>query len=266
RALGWQVESVPWRTRGVPWDEFEAVVIRSPWDYQDDPEAFLDVLAEIERSQAELFNSLDLIRWNLSKTYLRDLEGRGVATVPTLWQDGLQSGDLDRIFDQVGADEIVLKPLISANADGAFRLNRQTPAERIAQAQAYYSRRPFLAQPFLRSVVDEGEFSLFYFNGEYSHCILKTPKPRDFRVQEEHGGDIRAAQPEQSLLSSAQQVLDALQSPPLYARADLVRCNADDNTPFRLMELELIEPSLYLRMDPDAPARFAQALNTRATH
>jgi hypothetical protein len=115
----------------------------------------------------------------------------------------------------------------------------------------------------VRAVVAEGEYSLFYFNGVHSHTIIKTPKADDFRVQEEHGGLIQAATAEPTLREAGDAVLRALESPPLYARADFVRSNSDDN--FWLMELELIEPSLYLRMDSGAPERFAKALHARVT-
>ena len=120
-----------------------------------------------------------------------------------------------------------------------------------------------MVQPFLSHVITEGEFSLFYFNGKLSHAILKTPKAHDFRVQEEHGGVIRAVEAESELREAGDTALRALDSVPLYARADFVRANHGGG--FWLMELELIEPSLYLRMDAEAPERFAQALHERVS-
>ena len=119
-----------------------------------------------------------------------------------------------------------------------------------------------MAQPFLDAIPVEGEFSLFYFNGEHSHTTLKRPKVADFRVQEEHGGSSVATEAEPALLTAGDRVLRSLGEVPLYARADFVRANGGHD--FWLMELELIEPSLYLRLDPEAPERFAKALNERA--
>jgi glutathione synthase/RimK-type ligase-like ATP-grasp enzyme len=259
--LGWEVEAVPWRRPGVGWGRFDAVVIRSPWDYQDDPAGFLAVLAAIERSGAPLYNGLELVRWNLDKTYLRELEAGGVATVPTVWRDRLGPGGLGRLFDAVGAGEMVVKPTVGANADGAFRLDRRAAAERAGEVETYFAARPLMAQPFVRAVVDEGEFSLFFFDGAYSHGVLKTPRAADFRVQEEHGGLIRPVEATGALLGAGEAAIRPLGPPPLYARADLVR--SDDGDGFRLMELELVEPSLYLRMHPEAPGRFARALDRR---
>ena len=115
-----------------------------------------------------------------------------------------------------------------------------------------------MAQPFVRSVVEEGEFSLFFFGGAYSHTALKTPKAHDFRVQEEHGGWIRAVEPEPALRALAEDVMDAVAPTPLQARVDLVRMEGDR---FALMELELIEPSLYFRTDAASPDRFAHAFD-----
>ena len=120
-----------------------------------------------------------------------------------------------------------------------------------------------LAQPFLSAITTEGEFSLFYFNGELSHTILKTPKAADFRVQEEHGGVIRAVETDDALREAGDAALRAIGEKTLYARADFVRAN--DGSGYWLMELELIEPSLYLRMDKGAPERFARALHDRVS-
>jgi glutathione synthase/RimK-type ligase-like ATP-grasp enzyme len=263
-ALGWHVEPIFWRSRSCDWRAYDAVVIRSTWDYVADPDAFLAALAEIERPGTPLFNALDLVRRNLRKTYLRDLAERGVPVVPTIWRERLAPGELPALVEEVGSDEVVIKPVIGLNAHGVFRVNARSACEPSAELSAYYAEREFMAQPFLSHVIDEGEFSLVYFNGKLSHTILKTPKPHDFRVQEEHGGVIRAVQAERGLREAGDVALRALDSVPLYARADLVRANHGGG--FWLMELELIEPSLYLRMDAGAPERFAQALHERVSN
>jgi len=262
RDLGWEVESVPWSRQGVAWEGFDLVVVRSTWDYHHRPEAFLEVLEGIARTGARLENPLPLIRWNIHKSYLRDLAESGVPTVPTLWSERLSPGDLRALFDEIPGDEIVLKPVVGASAGGAYRLDRRADGMRAGEVEAFFSGRPFLAQPFARSVLSEGEYSLFYFNGRHSHTILKTPKAGDFRVQEEHGGTLRAVEAGEGLRQVGAKALAALHESPLYARADFVRSNVNDE--WWLMELELIEPSLYLRMDPEAPRRFARAIDERS--
>lgn len=261
RALGWDVEAVPWQQPDPAWGAFDAVVIRSPWDYQKDPDAFMGVLSEIERAGAPLYNRLALVQWNLRKTYLRDLKACGVPIVPTLWRDRLMPGDLPGLLDALGTAQAVVKPQVSANADGAFHLGRQEVCTRASEIETFYNDRALMAQPFVHAVVEEGEFSLFYFNGAHSHTILKTPAAGDFRVQEEHGGLIQTVRADEPLRAAGSAALRALGEAPLYARADFVRSN--DGEAFWLMELELIDPSLYLRTDASAPQRFAEAIDER---
>lgn len=252
RALGWEVTTLPWNRPGVDWSRFEAVVIRSTWDYHKRLDEFLATLETIGRSGARLANPLDLVRWNVRKTYLRDLEDRGLPVVPTLWATSPDEDRLRGLFDELGTDEIVLKPVVSASAYDTFRVRRGSD---LAGLAALYAGREAMAQPFLASIVEEGEYSLFYFDGELSHTILKSPKDQDFRVQEEHGGLIRPAEPPAPLPDLGRRIVEALPVQPLYARVDLVRMG----TGFALMELELVEPSLYFRIVPGSAERFARA-------
>ena len=257
---GWHVEPVSWHRSEVDWSRFEAVVIRTPWDYHNDLDAFLTTLEHIDHSSARLENDLRLVQWNAHKTYLRDLEARGVPTIPTRWEHGFSAeGAARRLFDELDAAELVVKPTVGAGADDTFRLT-PTDETTLREAEGALSQCSYMAQPFVRSIVEEGEYSVFFFDGAYSHTILKIPASGDFRVQEEHGGLIRAVEAEPSLLDRARQALNALPSTPLYARVDLARTAQDT---FALMELELIEPSLYFRTDPRAPARFADAFAAR---
>jgi hypothetical protein len=197
------------------------------------------------------------VRWSLVKTYLRDLEQRGADTVPSLWPDDFDAGQIDGWFSALGSDKVIIKPAVGANAQDTFVLQRPLPLATIAQLGTFRDRA-FFVQPFIDNIRTEGEFSLFYFGGEYSHAILKVPKAGDFRVQEEHGGDIQRTQPCAALLAAGQRVLSMVEPQPVYVRADFVRA-ADGR--FLLMELELIEPSLYLRMDAGAADRFAAAFD-----
>lgn len=256
RALGWELDSVPWRREGVRWEDYAMVVIRSTWDWMHAPEAFLAVLQGIVDRGVRLENPLEVVRWNLRKTYLRELAARGVATVPTLFRDRLEPGTLGALLEELGTQKAVLKPVVGANASWAVRIGER-PTEEVEQL---YAARALMAQPFVRGVVEEGEYSLFYFGGAFSHAIRKRPRPGDFRVQEEHGGSVEAVSPTADLRAAADTVMAALDEQPAYARVDLVRGDAGA---WWLMELELMEPSLYLRMDPGAPQRFADALAQR---
>lgn len=260
-ALGWRVDVLPWRGENIEWRDYEAVYIGTPWDYPDDVGAFLDTLAEIDASGAVLVNSLELVHWNLDKRYLADLEGRGARIVPTIWLDGYDAGAIDRAFETWPGGSLVIKPCIGANAADTFVIDRPPNDATANELARLFDARPCMLQPFMSAVRSEGEYSLFFLDGELSHAILKTPAPGDFRVQEEHGADIVAVQAPATLEAAAAAVTRLVEPAPAYARADFVR-GADGS--FLLMELEMIEPSLYLRMHPSAPARFAAAFDRYA--
>lgn len=255
KTFGWEVEEVSWHRADVDWDQFDVVVVRSTWDYQQDAPAFVSCLKRIDASTAVLANSLQLLLWNINKGYLKDIAGQGINIVPTCWFESFDLGVVADTFGFFSVDEIVLKPTVSANADHTYRLNRQQFFAQGQELKKIFSQRPFMVQPFLTAVVEEGEYSLFYFNGHYSHCILKKPKTDDFRVQEEHGGQLIAAQPTQEMLTQARHTMASMPDDALYARIDLLRCGKE----FAVMEIELIEPSLYFNMVEDSAQCFADA-------
>jgi glutathione synthase/RimK-type ligase-like ATP-grasp enzyme len=253
---GFEVETIPWDRAGIDWRRYALVVIRSTWDYQHHPEKFLAVLEGIERQGVRLENGSEIVRWNMAKVYLRDLAAKGIEIVPTFWRDGLEAGELIPLFEELRSDEGVIKPVMSSNAQGAWRLDAARARSLAPEIEKYYAGRPLMMQPFERGIAEEGEFSMIYLNGRHSHSILKKPKAGDFRVQEEHGSKITLIQPEPALLAAGDGAIAAIGQKLLYARVDLVR--SDDV--FRVMELELVEPSLYLRTDPAAPERFVEAV------
>lgn len=256
--LGWQVDQVRWRTDSPRWDDYDAVYIGTPWDYPEDSARFMAVLEEIDRSRAVLVNDLSLVRWTLSKTYLRDLESRGADIVPSRWHEDFSPEAVNGAFDFFGTDKIIVKPTVGANAIDTFLLDRESLAAERDKLAVCFSHRAHVVQPFIENIRTEGEFSLFYFNAAYSHAIRKIPAPGDFRVQEEYGANIVAIEPDAALAEAGQKTMRCVSPVPVYARIDLVR---GDDGRYLVMELELIEPSLYLRMDDAAPEKFARAFD-----
>ena len=253
--LGWQAIDLSWRDKNISWDDYDAVIIRSPWDYQEYCDEFLEVLGKIESSTALLANNIDLVKWNINKRYLAELEKKHVQLVPTIWGDTLTLEQLLGAFSHFDTHKIIIKPCISAGAFDTFALTVEQAEQQLERLLTLFSHRDFMIQPFMQNIVDEGEFSIFFFNNQFSHCILKSPKEDDFRVQEEYGGRLSTVEPEDSLVKAANQVLEAIPHPALYARLDFVR-NGDS---FAIMEAELIEPSLYFNMDDQSAGRFANA-------
>ncbi len=255
KEIGWQVTPVPWRRKDIDWNFYEVVIIRSPWDYQDDPELFIEVLEKIDASSALLANPLEIVTWNINKKYLQELSSKGVQIVPSLFEHTFKKELGLSYFETFDCDEIIIKPVVSANADDTFRLGPTD--QRMDMLENIFNNRDFLVQPFIEAIISEGEYSLFYFGGHYSHCILKTPKQDDFRVQEEHGGQLRSIDPEPQLLELANATMATLSPQPLYGRIDFVR----QGDSFLVMELELIEPSLYFNMDSLSPTKFTMAFS-----
>ncbi len=258
-ALGWRVATVDWR-KTTDWDHFDAVYICTPWDYPEHLQQFMRVLESIDASRALLLNELSLVRWNLDKRYLLDVERRGHDIVPTRCYESFAGADTGTFFDVCDSDRVVVKPAIGANAKDAFVLRRPVNDELESRLRQLFDRRAFLLQPYVANIESEGEYSLFFFGGVYSHAIRKVPEAGDFRVQEEHGATILPAEPDARLRETATALFADIDPLPTYGRGDWVR---DDAGRYRLMELELIEPSLYLRTSSGAAARFAAAFDQR---
>lgn len=263
-ALGWSLETVPW-DRAEEWAHFDLVVVRSAWDYHGAVQRFEATLDRIHRSGTVLANPLNVLRWNLRKTYLLDLQARGVPVVPTRAVDGLEPGSLAALHEELtvdgsdpgatGATELVVKSVVGANGDDVYRVGADSGSHRAVEAA--FRDRPALVQPFLPAVLTEGEVSLVYMGGELSHGLRKRPREGEFRTQEERGAAIAPLRPGRALREVGDRALAAVDGPTLYARVDLI---PDAAGAWRLVELELVEPSLYLRTDPEAPARFARAI------
>lgn len=256
-AAGWRVDILPWRQRHTPWRAFDVVVVRSTWDYWDDVDGFLAVLRDLDAATL-LANPITALRWNLSKTYLRVLEAGGVPVVPTLWEDGLDAGALNAATDAFGGADLVVKPQVGGNGQDVFRLRQGAADPCAAAALARLGTVPCMVQPFRPAVLEAGEWSLFLFDGQPSHAVCKHPADGEFRSQEERGAAIESAEVTEPMASVAARALTAVPGPTLYARVDLLHTDAGG---LEIVELELIEPSLYFRTDPGAPDRFATALN-----
>ena len=250
---GWEAVAVPWTAPDVAWEEFDLVVIRSTWDYHLDPERFLATLADIEAS-VELVNPRRVVEWNLLKTYLGELAAKGLAVVPTRFGDRLETGEVAGLAGT--GERIVIKPQVGATAMGTYVIDGGTPPKVIDEIERYYLSTPYLLQPFIPEITTEGEYSVMFFDGHFSHAIVKRPRPNDFRSQEEHGADIVLVDADAALIEAGKRALAAAGEDLLYARVDLVRHDGE----FLLMELELIEPALYFRTDPASPERFAEAI------
>ena len=258
---GFQVVPDMWSDPFPDWSQFATVVIRSCWDYHLQPERFLAWIKQLEYANIPIFNPTSLLRWNANKSYLRDLDTNGVPIVPTFWPEGNGNITLQEKLRDLGWHKAVVKPRISATA---YRTQLAT-IDDAAAAQPLFDelrRGPgVMLQKYIDSITTEGEWSLIFFAGTFSHAIIKQPRPGDFRVQNDFGGTTRRADPPPHVLASATRAVQAV-DPTVYARVDGVV----DEDRFLLMELELIEPMLFLADHPEAPARFAAAIANALFH
>lgn len=220
------------------------------WGYQRDPARWFAALDAWEAARLPLWHAPSLLRWNSDKGYLAEMAERGVATVPTIEVAAFDDAALASARAHFGGGDLVVKPPVSGGADGTFRLSPDAAVPGAVAGQR------MLIQPLMPGVLAEGETSLLLFDGAFSHALRKVPAAGDFRVQEQFGGHEVPVTPEPDLIALAEAAMAATPSVPHYARVDIIR--DADGAP-RLIELELIEPALFLHLAPDGGARFADA-------
>lgn len=244
---GIDLVDLAWDDDAIDWSEFDAVMIGTAWDYWDRHDEFLQTLEAIA-SKTLLCNSPALVRWNSHKRYLRDMEARGAKLIPTLWIDEMTEERALAAFDHFGADDLVFKRQVSAGADGQIRLKRGEPIPDMPH--------PMQVQPFLPAILEEGEFSFVFIDGELSHALSKHAADGDYRIQSTYGGTERVLDPAPEDIATAKAMLNTLPEAPLYARVDMLRSGED----LFLMEVELIEPFLYPLQGPELGPRLAKAI------
>lgn len=216
---------VVWSDPSVDWTRFDLVVIRSCWDYHLRSAEFRAWIDECEQRRVPMFNPPAVVRWNMHKSYLLDLSSRGVVIPRTTIEH-----------------DVVVKPTVSASAHGAQLI-----------------RGEVIVQEFVREIVDDGEWSLVFFDRQFSHSVKKKPKAGDFRVQEELGGSVTRIDAPPHVVRECERIIGNVEGDLLYARVDVVERPAG----VTLMELELIEPWLFLGNEPGASRRFAEAITRR---
>lgn len=226
----------------------DLVVVRTPWDYIHRHEEFLAVC---QGCHVPVLNPPAVLQWNSHKGYLVELAEAGVPVVPTRLVPAGGDASLD---GEGGA--LVIKPAVSSGSRGAGRFGARDPAA-AAHLADLLADRDALVQPYVESVARHGERSLIFLGGEFSHAVDKVPADGDYRVQEMYGGRYRTHTPTRAELEAAAVALAAAPTPDLlYARVDLVEATTGP----QVMELELIEPELFLGFDSDAPRRLAEGI------
>ena len=261
RRRGLVGEAAAWDDASVRWSEHDLVVLRSTWNYHLASARFLAWLDDVDARGARVWNPPALVRWNADKRYLLDLASRSIPIATTHLVERGAHGSLASRLEHAGWHEAVVKPTVSASAHETWLVCGAPTEADEARYRRLVDDRAVLVQRFIPQVVTEGEWSFVFIDGAFSHAVLKRPAAGDFRVQREHGGTAEPREPAPALLDDARAVLARLPHPTLYARVD--GCALAGR--LLLMELELIEPSLFLALAAEAPARLADAIARRLT-
>jgi len=234
----------------VDWKTYENILIRTPWDYSKKKELFLSKLnSVIERN---LINPKSIVEWNMDKSYLKELYQKGFPVIETEVCRNFKLADLDSLFKKY--ETLVVKPLVGAGGINTFLVTKDSLNE-----LGPLLNFDVIIQPFIPSIKTLGEISLIYFDGEFSHSVIKTAKEDEFRIQDDHGGSVQSYNPSLDCIKTGHQILSSVGEKLAYARVDLVK----DKDSFLLMELELIEPELFFRFSTQGMNIFAKTIKSR---
>lgn len=256
-ARGHQVQPVPWQADFARFQQADLIILRSHWDYHYDLANFMAWLDRLAKAGLPVYNPVELVRWNLEKGYLLDLQAKGV-TIPVT-EVLSAGGDPQTLYAKQGWERAVIKPLAGASGHLVERVAVADLAAWQARVRTQRAADTWLVQEFLPEIA-AGEWSLVFFDGAFSHAIVKRPQAGEFRINSQYQGQITRATPAPAVLAQAQAVLQTLPTMPLYARVDGVITAADT---FCLIELELNEPGLAFLDAPEQATHFAAAIARR---
>ena len=259
-SVGVRTTPAVWNDPEVDWSAFDAVLIRTTWDYTEQLGAFIAWTRRVEAATS-LFNAAHFAESNLNKTYLKRL---GDAAVPTLWIPRGAEHDPSTLALMHGWDRVAMKPAVGAGAENLL-ITDATDAHGLSQnLETIHTRCDAMLQPLVESVRTRGELSVVLIDGEITHAVRKTPAPGDHRVQIEFGGAYVLEDPPPAAREAARTAAalweDPNAEPPLYARVDLLE---PEPGVFWIIEVELVEPELFFPLAPEAAAALGRALRTR---
>ena len=245
-----------WNDEKVNWEQYSVALLKSPWDYFENIQHFYVWLSNLDKMGIRLLNPTSLVKWNSDKHYLKDIEQKGLNVIPSLFlEKGSVFENNTLFFNSLKSEKIVLKPCVSAGAKNTLVLTQNNLASEINKINLLLKEESYLIQPYEKEIL-KGEWSFLFFNQKYSHSILKTPKQGDFRVQHYLGGSIHYQQAKELYVNMANEYIQAFAKNSLYARVDGIIKDEQ----FHLMELELIEPYLFLNYHPKTFENYYQAL------
>lgn len=245
-------QPIDWRSTDVKWSDFDAALVYSTWDYYEDYPRFLKVLKDIEDQDVKIYNSSSIIQWNSNKKYLQDLEALGLKPIESVYLSSSELSKLPAILIEKGWDECVIKPQVSTDGHHTYRFNRSNLKDLFKVLINFDDQ--FVIQPFAEEIIKEGEWSFVFFNNEYVHCVLKTPKKGDFIVNKR-----TQIEPPDWMIEEAKKIVKTINLSALKLRVDVIRRGNE----LRIMEIEMIEPNLYLKYYPGSEKQLAKIISEK---
>ena len=251
-----KVSPIPWDDETIDWTLFDAVVIRSTWDYIHRAAEFNIWLEKLKALEVKVLNPISVIQWNQHKSYFVDFSEKGILVPSFQYCPAKSKFELSSIIKENGWDKAVVKPAVSAGSFNTWVVED----DNLVSSQQHFTEllqtNDMIVQEFVKEVLTEGEWSLLFFNKKFSHAIIKKPKDGDFRVQAKFGGSADPIVADTRIIEQAATILNLIDESLLYARVDGLVLKGD----FYLMELELIEPVLFVEKDVHACEKFHEAL------
>ncbi len=253
---GMALKVVDWEAPLEAFAGIDLVMLGTAWNYADRADAFLTKLEMLETDGIAVCNAPDVVRWNIKKTYLRALEEKGAATIPTLWRETVTAKGVTEALDMFECDRVVVKRQVGAGAEGQELIARGS-----LPGPDWSFGAPAMLQPYLPAIAEEGELSFIFVDGTFSHAVRKCASKGEYRIQSLYGGTELDHTPTPKEADAAAAIIAALPfDPPLYARIDMLRM---EDGKLAVMEAELIEPYLYPQQGPELGERLARAIAKR---
>ncbi len=254
---GLKVCKKDWADKNFDWHSSKFAIFRTTWDYFERFNEFFKWIEETKH-KTTFINSHKIIYWNIDKHYLNQLAKDGINIAPTLFIEKGKKITLSELFKKTKWNQAVIKPAISGAARHTYRINLKNYRYYEEVFQNIVAKECMLFQEFMKNITLKGEISLIMIGGKYTHAVKKTAKKGDFRVQDDHGGKVNKYTPTKQEILFAERCIKKCHHTPIYARVDIVYDN--NNTP-SLSELELIEPELWFRNNPNAAILLAKEIS-----
>ena len=246
-----------WNDSAVKWEDYDVAIIKSPWDYFDHISDFYAWLQHMESLNIRLLNPVDTLKWNADKRYLNDIKSAGLNITPTEFLSSSSELELSSYFSTYDCEQIIVKPAVSGGSKNTFKLTKDNFESNLPLIKQLIEKETFIVQPFLKEIETDGEMSFLFFGGKFSHAVLKKAASGDFRVQATFGGTVHPQNPSPDIILKAKAYVNQFAKDCLYARVDTATINGE----LVLMELELIEPFLFLDTNTNALENYYQALS-----